>query len=130
MNIFFISNGDTINKPSCITPWSFIHLYSGFIFYLTMKLLFPKLTFINILISWIIIHTLYEIKDILYYFKIKLASDYWGNNSIMNSLFDTIFALIGLYIGYIINSKSILLYIISIIIYFLFLYYFTTFKFG
>lgn len=134
MNINLINISDNIKNPSCITPWSFIHLHSGFIFYLTLKYLYPKFSFFTIFIFWLILHTIYEIKDLMSYFNIYIyKSDYnsiknWNNNSIINSIFDTIFTLIGLLIAYYININSNNFYFVNMIIYILTLYYFFTNK--
>lgn len=59
------------------------------------------------MIIWLIIHTIYEIKDILnsYYFKIKYNETkpylyiLFSNNSYINSIGDTIYAILGVLFG-------------------------------
>ena len=131
MNTNLMNISDDKENPACITPWSFIHLYSGFIFYLTLKYLYPKLSLLTIFIIWVILHTIYEIKDLLSYFKIYVYEDKkWNNNSVINSVFDTIFAIFGLLIAYYININTTNFYFINIILYILFIYYFIKSKFG
>ena len=122
MNIFGIS--DSKKDVTLITPWSFIHAYSGFMFYLTLKYIYPDLSLLKIFILWIIVHTIYEIKDLLSYFNIRVSNIRWSDNSYMNSIFDTIFAIIGFFIAYYINNYSKNFYYINIILYFYFLYYY------
>jgi len=122
MNIFGMS--DSKKDVTLITPWSFIHSYSGFIFYLTLKYLYPEFSLLKIFILLIIVHTIYEIKDLLSYFNIKVSSEKWSDNSYMNSIFDTIFALIGFFVAYYVNNNSKNFYFINIVLYFYFIYYF------
>ena len=122
MNIFGVS--DSKKDVTLITPWSFIHAYSGFMFYLTLKYLYPEFSLLKIFILLIIVHTIYEIKDLLSYFNIKVSSEKWSDNSYMNSIFDTIFALIGFFVAYYVNNNSKNFYFINIVLYFYFIYYF------
>ena len=115
---------DSKKDVTLITPWSFIHSYSGFIFYLTLKYLYPEFSLLKIFILLIIVHTIYEIKDLLSYFNIKVSSEKWSDNSYMNSIFDTIFALIGFFVAYYVNNNYKNFYFINIVLYFYFIYYF------
>ena len=61
---------DTIPKPSLITPWSFTHVLAGGLIYLYLKFFFKNISIPTAFIVMIVIHTLYEIKDLFSYFKI------------------------------------------------------------
>lgn len=123
------SFSDTINNPACITGFTFIHFYTGFLFYIILKYLYPKLSFLFLFSLWFILHTLYEIKDLMAYFEFIKYKTYWSDNSIENSIFDTIATMLGLYIGYIIKYKSISFLVLNIFIYLILLLIFYINKF-
>lgn len=84
MSISLIGNHDTVKRPACVTPWSFIHFIWGVAF--TQSLGLSKST-------GLLLHTVYEIKDIILSNSEKL--DISIDNSFTNSIFDTIFFMIG-----------------------------------
>ena len=98
-----IGNDDTLKEQVFITPWSLIHGYAGVIIYVAAKRFFPKLSLMQILILNLIIHSIYEMEDMLCYHEelfIKIygkkpAESWWGNNSFLNTIGDTIFSLGG-----------------------------------
>ena len=105
--------GDDIKNPSYITPFAIIHLLGAIIGYIYMKLLFPDLSNVTIVIIYFILHTLYEINDIYHIFY-RL----WYDVSISNSIGDTLFTIIGLYIAYrYLNGLNIYEIIIGTIIF-------------
>ena len=67
----------------------------------------------------IIIHTIYEIKDLKYYLEKNVKLNWANNNSIINSIADTILAILGFYFMIYYETKYNILYFIfiSIIIY-------------
>ena len=104
MTISLISFEDTISNQSFITPWSFIHLLSG----LVMQRYFMEYSNYSRrkrYIITIVLHTIYELKDIYRSYIVKdtnceLNPDCrWFDNSILNSVGDTISCLIGQYIA-------------------------------
>lgn len=109
---------DNMDSPKFITVCSFSHFFWGFIFLIVMKHLYSKMSFIFIFFLYLVIHTIYEIKDTLCYFGINIISNkesnnYFMNNSYLNSIGDTIFALLGVYTGslYLKNKNNIYLQI-------------------
>jgi len=126
-----LSLSDSIENPSCITYFTFIHFYTGFIFYIIMKYFFPKWSFLRVFLLWILLHSLYEVKDMLYYWKIKITDDYWGDNSFINSIFDTIATLLGLWVGYLcVPNISYVSFWTNIIVYAIVSLYFIASRFG
>lgn len=123
---------DNVDKPCLITPWSFIHFISSITFYLFINL-FIKNNF-TIFITTLIVHTIYEIKDIYFAYFLKIYEynnkflNHWGNNSILNSVGDTLACIIGCLTIYLIknkyNKKQLLLLssIITIIFFCIFCY--------
>ena len=105
---------DTLKNPVFITPWSLIHGYAGVIFYVAAKRFFPKLSLMQILIINLILHSIYEIKDMLCYHEelfIKIygkkpAESYWGNNTFSNTIGDTIFSLVGSVLASVLFKKK------------------------
>lgn len=124
---------------TCITPWIFIHFLSGI--YITYILAYFKLSNINSLIIFNIIHFIYEIKDYIITYYIKKGSkdnlDFY--NSFINSIGDTIGAFIGSFIMFLLlksktipinNTILIILTISFVIIYIIMLLFYSNFKFG
>lgn len=94
-----ISMFDSINDPSIITPWTFIHYLAGLTLFFIFNL-FIEEDLVNIIIINII-HLCYELKD-YYYTYIKSSGNsfiyYFSiNNTVINSIGDTIFFLIGIF---------------------------------
>ena len=84
----------------------------------------------NAFIVMISLHTLYELNDIRsYIIRVKLTE--WNNNSIINSLFDTLFAILGFML--VSNIKTIdgnQLFILTIFGFILYLLFLHNKKFG
>ena len=86
---------DTVKDPCMITPFFLIHIFGGYWLTSVIKTLFPSIK--NVLLWVIILHTLYEIKDYYVSYILKHNTIY-TNNSLWNSIGDTIAAVIGYYI--------------------------------
>lgn len=88
-----LSLSDTRQNVGIITPWSLIHYLAG----LNGYFLFNKLNVkdIHVYIILIILHTMYELKDYILSYYLNLNTE-WGNNSVVNSVTDTIFFLLGI----------------------------------
>ena len=84
MTLGLVGVRDTVKRPVCVTPWSFIHFLWGVAF--TQSLGLSKTT-------GLLVHTVYEMNDIVNSYNEKL--NVRTNNSVINSLFDTIFFMIG-----------------------------------
>ena len=117
------SETDSMKTPSLFSMCSFSHFFWGFVFFIIMKYYNAKLSFNLILILFFVIHTIYEIKDTLCYFGINLFNNkkidsYFMNNSYLNSIGDTIFGLLGVYIAslYLKNKHNIYLKILILIV--------------
>ena len=93
MNYYAIS--DTIKNQAFITPWALIHFLSGGIAFFTIMYLYPNISMINALLLWFILHTIYEIKDLMPFLKKKKYPSEWEDNSVINSIGDTLFSIIG-----------------------------------
>ena len=109
---------DTLNKPKFIDSATLLHFFLGIISYFILHIFF-KLTFYKSLILYIILHTIYELKDVYYtYFKfyslrpIKssnfLQFGYHSDNSFYNSIGDTVYTILGFYIGMFFSKINIL----------------------
>jgi hypothetical protein len=103
---------DSVEKPCFITPWDLIHFLSGIVFYLFFK--YFNFNFYIGLTLFIIIHTLYEFKDLFYYFKITDINNYWTNNSLLNSIGDTFSAILGYILSFYIFKKINLFKVLSL----------------
>lgn len=118
------SETDSMKTPKFFTLCSFAHFFFGFIFFIFMNYYNSKLSFNLILILFLIIHTVYEIKDTLCYFGVNFFNNnkinYFMDNSYLNSIGDTIFGLLGVYIAslYLKDKKNIYLKIIIFIVFF------------
>lgn len=126
MKYNLIKNNDSVNNPTFITPWSFIHLFSGFVGILSINY-FNIDDYIGIILL-IIIHTFYEAKDFYFSYLYKgpktSISEWSSNCSLFNSLGDTLFFIIGVYLGRFIVPNTIELVII-LLLYFIISYIFT-----
>ena len=90
---------DSKESGTVLTPWSLLHAFYGFMHFAVAHCagISDRASFYSMLVF----HTLYEIKDLQYYFssEVQLSEDGWGNNSLLNSIGDTICALIGYYVA-------------------------------
>lgn len=127
MSLSFISFEDSVYKQSFITPWSFIHLLSG----LVIQRYFMKYSNYSRrkrYVITIILHTIYEMKDIYRSYLIQDAECEdvndckWFDNSIFNSVGDTISSLVGQYIAENYFKRVSLLKLVSILIVFVFIF--------
>jgi hypothetical protein len=100
------SDNDTINKPAIFTPASVLHFVVGIWLYSVCK--YYKYTTGQTYFISIILHTVYEFQDIAcnnkdmckFFFGISdINSSYWKNNSIYNSLGDTLAFILGIVYG-------------------------------
>ena len=107
---------DTIQKPSLITPWSFVHFLAGGLIYLYLKFFFKNISITTAFIVMIVIHTLYEIKDLFLYFKITKKTQ-WNDNSLTNSIGDTLCAIIGFFIATQVHEVNLPLLLVFTLIY-------------
>ena len=107
---------DTIQKPSLITPWSLVHVLVGGLIYLYLKFFFKNISITTAFIVMIVIHTLYEIKDLFSYFKITKKTQ-WNDNSLTNSIGDTLCAIIGFFIATQVHEVNVPLLLVFTLIY-------------
>jgi hypothetical protein len=94
MNFSLLKFSDSTHDKSIVTPWSFVHFISGAVIYLYTKFFFKNISNKNAFIVVLVVHTLYEIKDLFYYFRLTGRSE-WMDNSLLNSVGDTFFAMFG-----------------------------------
>jgi hypothetical protein len=99
----FICGEDYIKDPALFTPFTFVHFYCGLVYYITIKNIYPKMSFNKIFWIFLILHTIYEVKDLLCYNDwiciniFQSCSDL--DNSYNNSVGDTIAALFGVVVA-------------------------------
>ena len=87
-------NQDTVDNPCLITGWFYIHLITSGFLYLILMYNFKSLTKLKGFLIVLFLHTLYEIKDLGYYFGYMKQTE-WHDNSILNSIGDTLGSIIG-----------------------------------
>lgn len=87
---------DSKQTPCLITPFTGIHFLSGAVANVLLRKLNVPYTIAITL--WFFTHMLYELKD-LYGSYIKKSNDYYHNHSLINSISDQGFALLGFVIG-------------------------------
>jgi hypothetical protein len=103
-NIYAVNRWDYLEKPTCFDLYSILHLLVGiFITYvLLIYYQFNEVYYIRILCIGFMLHTLYEIKDYIRAYIIppshNLSRNDWANNSLLNSIGDTIAFIIGFFI--------------------------------
>lgn len=92
------------NTYDCLlSPWSFIHVLSGYILALICFVLLSEDT-VKIFVLSNIIHAGYEVKDYINTYVIddrvvgNIDDDSWGNNSLINSVGDQISCNVGILI--------------------------------
>ena len=115
----FYSNEDKVKRPALITPWSFIHFLFGILAYSCLK---KKVKPVNNILISNVIHGIYEIKDIIKS-NGPNPKTYWSDNSLLNSLGDTIVFNLGLSIGYFYDINPLFSVIIYITCSVFFFYY-------
>lgn len=108
----FIGNSDNINTPTYITPWSYIHFLTGLNIFLVLKYIKVIPDIYNLIILFIL-HTIYECND---YINTYILYDKYKRNTLVNSIGDTIFALLGWILGYVLFPRIKYKYIIILII--------------
>ena len=135
--MLLISLSETSKKGAFTTPWTFLHFYSGFLFSL-VTFGYTKLKAKKSFIIYSLLHFIYECKDfyLTYLTNIKFTknNNFYGfldnNNTILNSIGDQIFGMIGWYTGYLLfknikthynkNKITLILFIIGILLFILF----------
>ena len=109
----YFGMGDKMDTPTIITPWSFVHALTGYVIYVLVKTYDSKIGLEKVLLICFVIHTIYEMKDMICYneslFNIiygqKVEKARWADNSFANSVSDTIFSLIGTALGPVIAPR-------------------------
>jgi hypothetical protein len=96
LRILGITTPDSKQSPTLITPFTGIHFLSGAAVNLISRAF--KVSYIKSFVVWFILHLLYELKD-FHGSYVKNSNDYYGNNSIANSIADQVFAMLGFIIG-------------------------------
>lgn len=123
----FVDTTDYIKTPALFTPFTIVHFYSGIIGFIVIKYLYPKMSFFNIFWLFILLHTVYEVKDLLCYNEwicvniFNSCSDL--DNSYINSIGDTIAAMLGLVIAPSLVSKITDRYCANAILSFFFMWF-------
>lgn len=87
---------DSPAKPVIFTPFTLFHMLMGVFAYMFLEWIFPKFSVPYNFTVWLLLHTIYETKDIY-----KKGT----TNSLKNSLGDTLAAVIGFYLGFIIFGR-------------------------
>ena len=85
---------DTVETPCLFSFWSIQHFLTGVFLYCFLAYYFKKISKTKIILIVLLLHSIYEIKDMLYYFGL-VEGNHWSNNSPLNILGDTICCLVG-----------------------------------
>lgn len=96
LRFFGYNPPDSKQTPCLITPFTGIHFLSGAVANVLLRKL--DVSYAIAFTIWFIIHMLYELKD-LHSSYIKNSDDYYHNHSLINSISDQAFALLGFIIG-------------------------------
>ncbi len=96
LRFFGYNPPDSKQTPCLITPFTGIHFLSGAVANILLRKL--DVSYAIAFTIWFIIHMLYELKD-LHGSYIKNSDDYYHNHSLINSISDQVFALLGFIIG-------------------------------
>lgn len=100
---------DSTENPTLFTPWSLMHFLSGAYIYMYLAL-YHKYTLMQKLYILLIVHTIYELKDlyVTYFAHVKPGDVSLGglvaNSSLYNSIGDTISSVVGFYAVYYLHS--------------------------
>ena len=96
---------DTTTNPVLNDQYSIVHFLNGFFFWVACERFIPKYSFNAKLYLWLSIHGIYELKDLYYGYISPIDPDeivWFGlitNNSWQNTIADTIYSILGFYLG-------------------------------
>ena len=105
-----IGISNTVETPLFITPWSYIHFIASSAFFLYFNMLFKNALIAGLVLF--LVHTIYEFKD--YYTtymnkkifrhegKDTYRYSFFKDNTLENSIGDTIFSIFGMFFAYMI----------------------------
>lgn len=105
------------NSQQIADPYSFSHFQHGLIFFLILKWIFPKMSFVWSLFISILVEVAWEVMEntevlIQRYRENTGSTDYTGD-SILNSVFDVVFCVLGfVLVKYIGKKWAIIIFII------------------
>lgn len=114
-----ISSIDSKERPCLITPWFFIHFLAGGV----LTSIFKNMGYSDkeVFTAVLIVHTLYELKDYHYTYNYEEQREWHGNNSLLNSIGDTIACILGYLVFQ--NTNFSLLFISYIFLHFIFVHF-------
>tara|TARA_A100001015_G_scaffold54318_1_gene59604 strand:- start:3638 stop:4075 length:438 start_codon:yes stop_codon:yes gene_type:complete len=130
--IFSLDDNEKIH--GFITPWSIVHFNFGILGYLYLKFFFKKISNLKCFIITIIIHTIYEKKDlIITKLYLKNKHNYKNNNknvkflnffkiyynSLFNCIGDTLMCILGFLFISNFKTNKILIIIFTLLFYFM-----------
>ncbi len=104
MSLKIFSLSDTKDNISFTTPWSITHFMFGFFGYVFTDYYYNHWDQQHRFVLMLFLHTIYELKDI--YFSYLDGPKPSSEDSLINSIGDTLLAIIGFYFGSIIVKKS------------------------
>lgn len=118
---------DGRHNPAIFTFFSLQHFLTGYIGFVILNKM--KLSHAKSTVVLFIVHTLYELKDcyVSYYEK---DMSYWGDNSIINSVGDTILFAIGMYAAILVGKNAEYYIFTQILIVITIGFYMTNLKLG
>ena len=114
-----ISSIDSKENPCLITPWFFIHFLAGGV----LTSIFKNMGYSDksVFTAVLFFHTAYEIKDYHYTYNYSEQHHWHGNNTILNSIGDTIACILGYFVFQ--NTKFSSLFVSYILLHFMFVYF-------
>jgi hypothetical protein len=98
-DIKWYDSKETVAQPAFTTPYTIVHFITGMLAYTMSYFLFPAMPLLYSFLIWVVLHGAYEIHDL------QMTNN---DNSLANSIGDTIFSIMGFFSAmYIYSSRRV-----------------------